>query len=172
MPKLKILGLKEERVIKDKVSNNKRIYFIKKTDVLAQQNTSQVIKIFANPNNYSLEDILKLEKKELKGVSDKLKDKLAKLVKQKYEKIKKQKEKEFVEKLKKKFNIDKKGKSNQKKEEEELERDSDSSSEEETSLPTSQELLISKDNNKDKNVYKFNEKEQKAFSLFDLKQLE
>jgi len=48
-----------------------------------------VIKILANPNNYSFEDILKLGKKELKGVSDELKNKLAKLVKQKYEEIKK-----------------------------------------------------------------------------------
>ncbi len=48
-----------------------------------------MIKILANPNNYSFEDILKLGKKELKGVSDELKNKLAKLVKQKYEEIKK-----------------------------------------------------------------------------------
>ncbi|CAG8626322.1 12633_t:CDS:2, partial [Funneliformis caledonium] len=34
-----------------------------------------VIKILANPNDYSLEDILKLVKKKLKGVSEKLKEK-------------------------------------------------------------------------------------------------
>ncbi len=48
-----------------------------------------MIKILTNSNNYSFEDILKLEKKELKGVSDELKDKLAELAKQKHEEIKK-----------------------------------------------------------------------------------
>jgi len=36
MPKLEILGLGEERVIKDEDDNNKRVYFIKKTNILAQ----------------------------------------------------------------------------------------------------------------------------------------
>jgi len=48
-----------------------------------------VIKILANPNNYSFKDILKLGKKELKGVSKKLKEKLFELVQQKNEEIRK-----------------------------------------------------------------------------------
>ncbi len=39
-----------------------------------------MIKILANPNNYSLEDILELDKKKLKGVSEELKEKLFELV--------------------------------------------------------------------------------------------
>ncbi|CAH1771166.1 14318_t:CDS:2, partial [Entrophospora sp. SA101] len=75
--------------------------------------------ILANLNNYSLEDILKLGKKKLKGVSEELKEKLVELAKQKNEEIRKQKEKEFVDEIRKKFNIDEEGKSNQKKEKEE-----------------------------------------------------
>src|SRR5687767_5249567 len=80
---------------------------------------------------------------------------------------------EFIDELRRKFNINEEGKSNPKKREGvfPLEKDSDSPSEEETPFPTLQESPILKDNNKDKNVYEFN-KEQKAFSLFDLKQLE
>ena len=80
-----------------------------------------------------------------------------------------------MDEIRKRFNIDEEGKSNQKKEKEEvppLEKDSDSPSEEETPLPTPQESPTPKDNNKDKNVYEFNEEEQKAFSLSDLEQLE
>jgi len=70
----------------------------KKIDVLAQRNTSRVIKILANPNNYSSNDILNLDKKQLHGVSDELKEKLFELVKEK-------KEKEFEDELRKRFNI-------------------------------------------------------------------
>ena len=149
-----------------------RCYFVDEIDVLGFHNTERIEKILANPNDYSLEDILKLGKKELKGVSEELKEKLFELAQQKNEEIRKQKEKEFVEELRKKFNIDEEGKSNQKEEKEEvappLEKD-DSSSEEETPLPTPQESPTPKDNN---NVYEFNEEEQKAFSLSDLEQLE
>jgi len=142
---------------------------------LQEKRDKPIKEILANPNNYSLEDILKLGNKELKGVSEELKEKLVELAKQKYEEIRKQKEKEFEGEIRKKFNIDEEGKSNQKEEKEEvappLEKD-DSSSEEETPLPTPQESPTPKDNNKDKNVYEFNEEEQKAFSLSDLEQLE
>ena len=149
-----------------------RCYFVDEIDVLGFHNTERIEKILANPNDYSLEDILKLGKKELKGVSEELKEKLFELAQQKNEEIRKQKEKEFVEELRKKFNIDEEGKSNKKKKKEEvppLEKDSDSPSEEETPLPTPQESPTPKDNN---NVYEFNEEEQKAFSLSDLEQLE
>ncbi|CAG8688039.1 2960_t:CDS:2, partial [Funneliformis mosseae] len=78
------------------------------------------------------DDILKLGKKELKEVSEKLKDK----------------EGVFL-----------------------LEKDSNSQSKEETPLSIPHESPIPKDINKNKNVYEFNENEQKAFSLSDLKQL-
>nr|CAG8437383.1 5827_t:CDS:2 [Entrophospora candida] len=85
----------------------------------------RIEKILANPNDYSLEDILKLGKKELK-------EKLFELAQQKNEEIRKQKEKEFMDELRKKFNIDEERKSNQKEEKDEvppLEKDSDSPSE-------------------------------------------
>ncbi|CAH1757928.1 13598_t:CDS:2, partial [Entrophospora sp. SA101] len=107
MPKLEKIGIGEERIEK----------------------------ILSNPNDYSLEDILKLGKKELKEVSEELKEKLFELAQQKNDEIRKQKEKEFVDEIRKKFNIDEEGKSNQKGEKEEvppLEKDSDSPSEEET----------------------------------------
>jgi len=62
-----------------------------------------MIKILANPNNYSLEDILELDKKKLKGVSEELKEKLFELAQQKNEEIRKQKEKEFVNKIRKRL---------------------------------------------------------------------
>nr|CAG8585219.1 15232_t:CDS:2 [Entrophospora candida] len=173
MPKIEKVFIEERKVVKDKDGNDEKVFFMEEIDALAQWNTSQVIKILANPNDYSLEDILKLDKKEFKGVSEELKEKLVELAKQKYEEIRLQKEREFMDELRRKFNIDEEGKSNPKKREgvSPLEKDSDSPSEEETPLPTPQELPTPKDNNKDKNVYEFNE-EQKAFSLSDLEQLE
>jgi len=35
-------------------------YFAEEIDVLAQRNTSRIIKILANPDNYQLADLLKL----------------------------------------------------------------------------------------------------------------
>ncbi|CAG8742548.1 8365_t:CDS:2, partial [Funneliformis caledonium] len=157
-PSLKFLDFKkvlieERKVVKDKDGNDEKVFFIEEIDALAQRNTSRVIKILANPNDYSLEDILKLGKKELKGVSEKLKEKLVELAKQKYEEIRLQKEREFMNELRRKFNIDEEGKSNPKKREGVflLEKDSDSPSEKETPLPTPQELPTPKNNNKDKN---------------------
>ncbi|CAJ0767277.1 2922_t:CDS:2, partial [Entrophospora sp. SA101] len=99
MPEIEKVFIEERKVVKDKDGNDEKVFFMEEIDALAQQNTSRVIKILANPNDYSLEDILKLGKKELKG------------------------------ELRRKFNIDEEGKSNQKKEKEEvppLEKDSDS----------------------------------------------
>ncbi|CAJ0919917.1 10858_t:CDS:2 [Entrophospora sp. SA101] len=129
MPEIEKVFIEERKVVKDKDGNDEKVFFMEEIDALAQQNTSRVIKILANPNDYSLEDILKLGKKELKGVSEELKEKLFELAQQKNEEIRKQKENEFVEELRRKFNIDEEGKSNQKKEKEEvppLEKDSDS----------------------------------------------
>lgn len=57
-------------------------------DVLALQNTKKVVQVLNNPDNYSLEDLLKLEAKDLEGVEEELKDKLINLVKEKFKKEK------------------------------------------------------------------------------------
>ncbi|CAH1768355.1 6567_t:CDS:2, partial [Entrophospora sp. SA101] len=136
---LEFVSCKENLI--NKINANKKE--VPEFEQFLQEKRDKPIKeILANPNNYSLEDILKLEEKELK-------EKLVELATKKHEEIRLQKEREFMDKLRK----------------------SDSPSEV-TPLPTPQESPTPKDNNKDKNVYEFNEEEQKVFSLSDLEQLE
>jgi len=57
MPKLEIIGIGEEKLVKDKEGNDELCYFVEEINVLAQRNTSRVIKILANPDDYSLNDL-------------------------------------------------------------------------------------------------------------------
>lgn len=54
-------------------------------DIVLWRNTYKIKKILANPNDYSLEDLLKLNEKELEGVPDELKEKLLELINKKQE---------------------------------------------------------------------------------------
>ncbi|CAG8723253.1 23845_t:CDS:2, partial [Racocetra persica] len=63
---------------------------------LIQKREKRIKEILDNPDNYSLEDLLKLERRDLEEVSKELKEKLIEL-------MRKKQEKEFVDELKKKF---------------------------------------------------------------------
>jgi hypothetical protein len=54
------------------------------TDVLAQRNTEKIQKILSNPDNYSLDDLEKIEKEDLYGVPNELRQKLVNLIIEKY----------------------------------------------------------------------------------------
>jgi len=62
----------------------KMLYSTKETDFLQMRNTSRVIKILANPNDYFYNDLI-LDRKSLHGVPTDLREKLAKLASQKFE---------------------------------------------------------------------------------------
>ena len=67
----------EFKEVQDKKTGKKEmVYHCEETDVLVQRNTSRIIKITANPNNYTLDDLLQVDKKTLHGVSNELRKKL------------------------------------------------------------------------------------------------
>jgi len=69
----------EYQEVEDKKTGAKgtRYFTTKEIDVLAQRNTSRVIKIIANPNNHSIDNIIELN---LYGVPPELREKLKVLV--------------------------------------------------------------------------------------------
>src|SRR4051812_31891323 len=54
-------------------------YFTEETDFKATKNTERIQNILDNPDNYSSNDLLKLGKDELYGVSSELREKLVQL---------------------------------------------------------------------------------------------
>ncbi|CAJ0746079.1 2207_t:CDS:2 [Entrophospora sp. SA101] len=88
---LEFVSCKENLI--NKINANKKE--VPEFEQFLQEKRDKPIKeILANPNNYSLEDILKLEEKELK-------EKLVELATKKHEEIRLQKEREFMDKLRK-----------------------------------------------------------------------
>jgi hypothetical protein len=62
------------------IEEDKDIYFItKEIDFIAIKNTEKIQNILDNPDNYSSDDLLKIGKKNLCGVSTELREKLLKL---------------------------------------------------------------------------------------------
>jgi len=62
------------------------VYSEKKSQLTEEENTKKIQHILANPDNYSLEDLLKIEQKDLEGVDEELKSKLFELVEEKTKK--------------------------------------------------------------------------------------
>jgi hypothetical protein len=73
--------LKEvERKTKKGRKYKKAIYFAEETDFIALRNIQKIEKMLANSDNYSLADLIKLEKKDVCGVPTELREKLVKLI--------------------------------------------------------------------------------------------
>jgi len=98
-PKLEILAIGEEVIAKDEDGNDEYSYKVEETNILGVRNTKKIEKIIDSPNEYSLDELTKLEEWELKGISDQLRQELTKLV------AKKLKEKLTVEEIAKAQNL-------------------------------------------------------------------
>ncbi len=84
-PQIELVQIGEYREI-EKNGNKTWVYTVnEETDFIALRNISKIEQILNSPNDYSLEDLLKLGRKELCGVPTELRDKLVKLAQQKSE---------------------------------------------------------------------------------------
>jgi hypothetical protein len=143
IPSLEKVGILERKQVEGE-DGLEWCAFMEEIDCLGIKNTEWIQEILANPNDYSLEDLLKLDRKSLYGVSTDLREKLAELAKQKHEEIRLQKEKEFADELRKRFGekhhfLGDEQEKLTKKETPPLEKDNDSSSEEPSESPTPQD---------------------------------
>jgi len=103
---LLVSGEIKEVEIKDEETRIKKkqfVYLTEEIDFIALRNIDKINNILNNPNDYSLEYLLKLDRKSLYGIPSELKEKLVELIKQKNEEIRKQKEKEFADELRRRF---------------------------------------------------------------------
>ena len=78
-PKLEILGIGEEVIAKDENGNDKSYYKVKEINVLAIRNTEKIQNILANSNDYSSDDLFNLEKEDLYGIPNDLRQQLIQL---------------------------------------------------------------------------------------------
>jgi hypothetical protein len=83
MPNLEKVGVLERRLVKDENGDDDYCCFMEEIDVLSIRNTERIQNILNNPNNYSLDDLLKINKSNLHGVSQELREKLFELATEK-----------------------------------------------------------------------------------------
>ncbi len=83
MFKLEKVEIEEKKWVKNIKGIDIRCYFINKIDVFALHNTKKVEQILNIPDNYFLNDLLKITKEDLKEVDKELIKQLFKLVKEK-----------------------------------------------------------------------------------------
>src|SRR5438477_12498821 len=73
------MGILERKQVKDKNGNDVFCVFMEEIDVLGIRNTERIQEILANPSNFSLEYLISIKGRQLRGVSDDLRTKLRNL---------------------------------------------------------------------------------------------
>lgn len=87
-PNLKLVEIgKYEEIVDDDGDSYTLYKIIKRIDFKAIRNIERVEKILTNPDDYSHEDLMKLDREELYGVPSELREKLVKLGTEKFNKI-------------------------------------------------------------------------------------